>query len=91
MGVFREFATAGGGGPVRLGKVLMCSVTSVVTVWVRDLGADVSNVKKKLEGVHMGLLQQVVGNKTHWLGGDSWQKVAAESVLQVAGKKSLKT
>ena len=44
--MFREVATAGGGGPVRLGKVLMCSVTSVVTVWVRDLGADVSNVKK---------------------------------------------
>ena len=50
-----------------------------------------SVMSKKLEGVHMGLLQQVVGNKTHWLGGDSWQKVAAESVLQAAGKKSLKT
>ena len=38
----------------------------------------------------MGFQSQVTGKKTRRLGGDSWRKVAAEILLQTAGKKPLK-
>ena len=40
FGVFREVAMAGGGRPDCISKFLTHIVTSSVTIWVIDLGAD---------------------------------------------------
>ena len=41
----------------------------------------------KLEGVHVGFLRQVAGQKTRWLGEDYWRRVVAEIMLRAAGGK----
>ena len=35
---------------------------------------------KKLEGVHVGFLQQVTGKKARRLGDDTWRKEGAQSI-----------
>ena len=47
-------------------------------------------IAQKLEGVHVGFLQNVTEQKTRQLGDNSWRRVAAEIVLQAAGTKPLK-
>ena len=44
----------------------------------------------KLEGVHVGLLRQVMGMKARSLGDKTWTKEGTGRVLQAAGTKSLR-
>ena len=44
---------------------------------------------KKLEGVHMGFLRQVVGMTDRNLGVNTWQKERLERVLQATGTKPI--
>ena len=44
---------------------------------------------QKLEGVHLGLLLQVVVMKNRKLGGDTWRKEGLDRVLQATGTKPL--
>ena len=46
---------------------------------------------QRLEGVHVGFLRQVIKFKAKILKDGLWRKVAAEKVLQGAGKKPLQT
>ena len=54
----------------------MCYAVLSKDTWVMT-----AIMSQKLEGVHMGLLQQVTGNNTRRLGDDYWRKVAVDSVL----------
>ena len=62
MESFKEVDAEGGGGSVRLRKFLPRGGTSDAAIWGGDMGAVGCNVGK-IEGVHVGFLQQVKGKK----------------------------
>ena len=74
MGLFREVASKGGGGFVRLIKVLTCSGTSGVAIWGGDLG-DVGCNVQKIECMHVVFLRQVTEKKEKRQKEGSGQKV----------------
>ena len=50
-----------------------------------------SSMPKKREGVNVVFLRQVTGKKTQRLEDGSWQKAAADIVIQDTGTQLLKT
>ena len=48
-----------------------------------------TTTQKKLEGVHVGFLRQVVGMTAQNLGVNTWQKEGTERLLQAIGTKPL--
>ena len=90
MGEFREVATAVGGGPDCLSKVLLRGGSSGVTIWGRYLGSD-GIYSSKTRGIACGI--PTTGDRAEYATDreNYWQRVVAESVLQEEGTKSLYT
>ena len=90
LGSVREVSAEGGGGSVCLGKVLPRGGTNDDDIWGRYLGAVGCNVKK-LEGIHVGFLKQVTGEKTRIKNGRYWWRAKSYNMLQEVGMQPLQT
>ena len=90
MGADWGFATEGGGVAGRLRKkyhtVLQAVLLFGVETWVL-----LAPMTYRLEGVHVGFLQQVTKSKAKTLRDELWRKAATEKLLQGATTQPLQT
>ena len=75
LGLVREFSAEGGERFTHIVKGLRRGGISGAAIWGVDLGAVSCNIKK-LEGVHVGLLWQVLGKKAIRQNDLSWRRAA---------------
>ena len=66
------------------------AVVQAVLLFVAETWVLSEAMLNKLEGVHVGLLRQVMGMKARSLGDKTWTKEGTGRVLQAAGTKSLR-
>ena len=89
MGEFKEVSEAGGDGSNYIGKFYRAVVQAVLL-----FGAEpwmlLAAMLKNIEGVHIGLLQQVMGMKSLTIEEETWTKEGTDRVLQTAGNKPLR-
>ena len=67
------------------------TVVQAVLLFGADTWVPTSEMSQNIEGAYVGFLKKLTGENMRGLGGESWQKVAADSVLQSAGTQPLRT
>ena len=79
------------GEKTAISEKFYCVVIQAVLLFGVENWVLLATMTQRLEEVHIGLLRHVTKLKERRLKDDSWQKVAADRVIQGAGTKPLHT